>query len=80
MNTWEIKVLYYGKITVPKSGLTPNLDPDLVIDCLLFGFPPAEGEAQHFGGIPAFLTALSSTERHGGDGRRRPGRLISKSP
>jgi len=26
MSSWQIKVLYYGKITVPKSGLTPNLD------------------------------------------------------
>src|SRR4030042_887521 len=38
MNTWEVKVLYYGKITVPKSALTPNLDPNLVIDWPYLGF------------------------------------------
>ena len=44
MNTWEIKVLYYGKITVPKSGLTPNLDPDLVIDWPYLGFLQQKGK------------------------------------
>lgn len=38
MNTWEVKVLYYGKITVPKSALTANLDPNLVIDWPYLGF------------------------------------------
>ncbi len=38
MSAWDIKVLYYGKITVPKSGLTPTLDPDLVLDWPYLGF------------------------------------------
>ena len=38
MSPWEVKVLYYGKITVPKSALTPNLDPGLVLDWPYLGF------------------------------------------
>ena len=44
MSSWEIKVLYYGKITVPKSGLTPNLDPDLTIDFPYLGFLLRQGK------------------------------------
>ncbi len=38
MSTWEIKVLYYGKITCPKSALTPGLDPGLTVDWPYLGF------------------------------------------
>jgi N-acyl homoserine lactone hydrolase len=38
MSTWEIKVLYYGKITCPKSALTPTLDPGLTVDWPYLGF------------------------------------------
>jgi glyoxylase-like metal-dependent hydrolase (beta-lactamase superfamily II) len=44
MNFWEIKVLYYGKITVPKSALTPNLDPEVVIDWPYLGFLLRKGK------------------------------------
>jgi len=38
MTTWNVKVLYYGKITLPKAALTPNLDADLTIDIPYLGF------------------------------------------
>lgn len=38
MSTWQIKVLYYGKITLPKSALTANLDANLVLDVPYLGF------------------------------------------
>ena len=38
MNTWKVTVLYYGKITLPKSALTPAFDPDLVLDIPYLGF------------------------------------------
>jgi N-acyl homoserine lactone hydrolase len=38
MNTWEIKVLYYGKIQLPKSALSPGLDVGLIIDAPYLGF------------------------------------------
>jgi N-acyl homoserine lactone hydrolase len=38
MNSWTIKVLNYGKITLPKAALTPTLDPDLVIEIPYLGF------------------------------------------
>jgi hypothetical protein len=44
MSSWQIKVLYYGKITVPKLGLTPNLDPDLTIDFPYLGFLLQQGK------------------------------------
>ena len=49
MSTWEIKVLYYGKITCSKSAFTPALDHGLTvgwlartsfpIDSLVFDLP-----------------------------------------
>jgi glyoxylase-like metal-dependent hydrolase (beta-lactamase superfamily II) len=44
MSSWQIKVLYYGKIRVPKSGLTPNLDPDLTLDFPYLGFLLRQGK------------------------------------
>jgi glyoxylase-like metal-dependent hydrolase (beta-lactamase superfamily II) len=44
MNTWEIKVLHYGKATLPKSVLTPGFDQDLVIDIPYLGFLLRNGE------------------------------------
>lgn len=44
ISCWQIKVLSYGKITVPKSGLTPNLDPDLTIDFPYLGFLFQQGK------------------------------------
>lgn len=38
MGLWEIKVLYYGKITAPKGFASPGLDPDLVVDAPYLGF------------------------------------------
>lgn len=38
MNGWQIKVLYYGKIQLPKSGLSPGLDVGLIIDAPYLGF------------------------------------------
>ena len=35
---WDIKVLYYGMIRIPKSVSTPGLDTDLVIDWPYLGF------------------------------------------
>jgi len=35
---WQIRVLLFGKITVPKSVVTPGLDPDLVYDGPYLGF------------------------------------------
>jgi len=38
MNLWDIKVLYYGKITIPKGAATPGLDMDFVFDSPYLGF------------------------------------------
>jgi len=38
MVVWDIKVLYYGDITIPKSMPTPNLDPDLHFVSPYLGF------------------------------------------
>lgn len=38
MALWDIKVLYYGEITIPKAVATPNLDPDLLLDSPYLGF------------------------------------------
>lgn len=38
MNVWDIKVLYFGKIAIPKSALTPNFDENLVLDVPYLGF------------------------------------------
>ncbi len=38
MTEWNVKVLYYGHITVPKSALTPSLDEDLMLDIPYLGF------------------------------------------
>jgi len=38
MNAWQIDVLYYGKIKIPKSAMTPNLDNDLIIYFPYLGF------------------------------------------
>jgi hypothetical protein len=48
MSSWQIKVLYYGKIRVPKSGLTPNLDPDLTLDFPYLGFLLRQGKRTFF--------------------------------
>lgn len=44
MENWEIKVLYYGKITMPKSALTPTLDQELVLDIPYLGFLLLKGK------------------------------------
>ncbi len=44
MSLWEIKVLYYGKITVPKGAATPGLDPDLIVDSPYLGFLLQDGK------------------------------------
>lgn len=44
MDNWEIKVLYYGKTTMPKSALTPPLDSDLVISFPYLGFLLQKGK------------------------------------
>ena len=44
MSAWEIQVLYYGKITLPKSALTPPLDPDLTIEVPYLGFLLQKGK------------------------------------
>jgi N-acyl homoserine lactone hydrolase len=44
MDLWDVKVLYYGKITLPKSALTPNLDPNLPIDLPYLGFLLTNGK------------------------------------
>lgn len=38
MSLWEITVLYYGEVTIPKALATPNLDPDLSIASPYLGF------------------------------------------
>ena len=38
MSNWDIKVLYYGKITLPKTALTPGFDPELILDIPYLGF------------------------------------------
>ncbi|MEW6666119.1 MAG: N-acyl homoserine lactonase family protein [Thermodesulfobacteriota bacterium] len=38
MNFWDIQVLYYGEVTIPKAVATPNLDPDLLIQSPYLGF------------------------------------------
>jgi len=38
MDVWDIQVLYYGKISIPKANITPNLDPDLMVDFPYLGF------------------------------------------
>ncbi|MBN2033569.1 MAG: N-acyl homoserine lactonase family protein [Deltaproteobacteria bacterium] len=38
MLLWDIKVLYYGEVTIPKALATPNLDPDLLIASPYLGF------------------------------------------
>ncbi|MBP1714204.1 MAG: Zn-dependent hydrolase, glyoxylase [Deltaproteobacteria bacterium] len=38
MNGWQIRVLYYGKIQLPKSALSPGLDVGLMIDVPYLGF------------------------------------------
>lgn len=38
MRVWEIKVLYYGKINVPKAALTPGFDAELILDWPYLGF------------------------------------------
>ena len=38
MNKWEIKVLYYGKISATKGVLTPRLDDDVNIEGPYLGF------------------------------------------
>lgn len=35
---WDIKVLYYGEITIPKAVATPNLDAGLLLDSPYLGF------------------------------------------
>lgn len=35
---WDIQVLYYGEITIPKTVATPNLGPDFLIDGPYLGF------------------------------------------
>ena len=44
MTNWTIKVLGYGKLTVPKSVATPNLDVDLIIDYPQLGFLLQNGQ------------------------------------
>lgn len=44
MSVWGVKVLYYGKINIPKSALTPGFDPDLVIDWPYLGFLLQNGD------------------------------------
>ncbi|MBN1663891.1 MAG: N-acyl homoserine lactonase family protein [Deltaproteobacteria bacterium] len=38
MDLWDIRVLYYGDLSVPKTMATPNLDPDLSIVSPYLGF------------------------------------------
>jgi N-acyl homoserine lactone hydrolase len=35
---WKIKVLYYGKMRVPKSAITPGLDTELIMEGPYLGF------------------------------------------
>src|SRR5512136_2317074 len=44
MNFWNIKVLYYGDLTVPKALATPNLDPGVSIVSPYLGFLLQNGE------------------------------------
>ena len=44
MNTWEITVLYYGKIRIPKGAATPGLDPDVLLDSPYLGFLLRNGQ------------------------------------
>jgi N-acyl homoserine lactone hydrolase len=37
-DSWELKALYCGEIRVPKSAITPGLDPDLVFDAPFLAF------------------------------------------
>jgi glyoxylase-like metal-dependent hydrolase (beta-lactamase superfamily II) len=68
MNGWQIKVLYYGQIQLPKSLLSPGLDVGLIIDAPYLGFllqsgsrnilvdtgPQKQGTAnKRWGGYPA---------------------------
>jgi N-acyl homoserine lactone hydrolase len=41
---WNIKVLYYGEVTIPKALATPNLDPDLLIASPYLGFLLQDGQ------------------------------------
>jgi len=66
---WDIRVLYYGEITIPKALATPNLDPSLLIVSPYLGFLLQNGKhnvlvdtgiSDHFivdgkawGGLPA---------------------------
>jgi len=38
MDLWDIKVLYYGELTIPKSVATPGIDPDLSLVSPYLGF------------------------------------------
>ena len=38
MSFWDIKVLYYGEVTIPKAMATPNLDPDFYFASPYLGF------------------------------------------
>ena len=38
MTPWEITVLYYGKIVIPKSAATPGLDPEVTVESPYLGF------------------------------------------
>ncbi|MFH1092344.1 MAG: N-acyl homoserine lactonase family protein [Pseudomonadota bacterium] len=44
MSVWEIKVLSYGAITVPKGAGTPGLDDKLIIDIPYLGFLLQDGK------------------------------------
>ncbi len=44
MEPWKIKVLYYGKIAIPKGAVTPGLDPDLVFESPYLGFLLQDGK------------------------------------
>ena len=35
---WKIRVLYYGKMKVPKSAISPGLDPELILEGPYLGF------------------------------------------
>jgi len=73
MNGWQIKVLYYGKIQLPKSALSPGLDVGLIIDAPYLGFllqsgsrkilvdtgPQKQGTANKgWGGYPADIEEM----------------------
>ena len=44
MSLWDISILYYGKIRVPKGVATPGLDMDLVFDSPYLGFLLRNGQ------------------------------------